>query len=108
MSAEAPIVAAIRLHLGRRKDIRLFRNNVGFTKTARGQGIHYGLFPGSADLIGWITRHGVAVFLSIEIKSATGRVSPTQANWQRVVHEAGGVALIVSSVAEVDFFLIKP
>ena len=68
----------------------------------------FGLHAGSADLIGWktitITPHHVgreiAVFVSVEVKTPTGKVSPAQENWRLVVRQAGGIAVIARSPEE--------
>ena len=99
----------------------LFRNNVGTgwtgqTIRTREGGIllpeprplHAGLHKGSGDAIGWKTvvitpdmvGQQVAVFLSVETKSATGRLAPDQANWLRQVNTAGGIAMVVRSPQE--------
>ena len=73
---------------------RLFRNNTG-TK-------------GSADLIGWssvtitadMVGQTVAVFTSIEVKSATGRLRPEQRQWLEAVQAAGGIAGVARSVED--------
>lgn len=70
----------------------------------------FGLCPGSVDLIGWqarkITPEDVgktfAVFLSIEVKTATGKPSAEQVRWQKVVTQHGGIAMIARSVAEAE------
>ena len=105
---------------------RLFRNNVGaayagkgVTMTAgqvyRAQGgerlifaprhIEFGLFKGSGDGIGWATREitqdmvgsRVAVFLSVETKTATGPASKEQRRWLDNVRRAGGIAIITNN-----------
>lgn len=70
--------------------------------------LHAGLHTGSADLIGWRTIEitpdmvgkRVAVFLSAETKSATGRLSLDQKNWLHQVHGAGGVGIVCRSADE--------
>jgi hypothetical protein len=65
---------------------------------------------GSGDLIGWkaitVTPEHVgktfAVFLSIEVKTATGKPSAEQVRWQKVVKQHGGIAMIARSVAEAE------
>lgn len=67
--------------------------------------IRFGLFPGSADLIGWTeytirtedAGRKVAVFTSIEVKAAGGAVRPKQELWARNVQTAGGIAIISSA-----------
>jgi hypothetical protein len=117
---EADIQAAIMLNLGR-GETRIFRNHVarGFTgevfksdsqytiiKNARRAS--FGLCVGSSDCIGFrkliVTPEMVgttlAVFTAIEVKSATGRPTPEQVAFIRVIQQAGGFAGIARSVAE--------
>jgi hypothetical protein len=87
---------------------RLFRNNTGTLRDQRGRPVQFGLAVGSADLIGWTTRtitpdmvgHQVAVFTSIEVKSATGRLRPEQRQWLEAVQAAGGIAGVARSVED--------
>ena len=97
----------IRLALGTRPDLRLFRNNTGTLPDPRtGRPVQFGLARGSADLIGYRTvtitpemvGQRLAIFTSLEVKTPTGRIRPEQANWQRAVSSAGGIAAIVRSV----------
>lgn len=105
---EKPIQSQIMLALGARPDTRVFRNSVGYAILPNGTPITFGLCPGSADLIGWHTvtvtpdmvGRRLAVFLSVEVKGTKGRPSLAQLNWQRVVDEAGGIAVIARSVDE--------
>ena len=68
----------------------------------------FGLAKGSADLIVWTTRTvtqdmvgtQVAVFTSIEVKTATGRIRPEQQQWLNAVQAAGGIAGVARSVGE--------
>jgi len=117
--AETPILRRIMLALGQRSDIRVFRNNVGNAYQGTpltckpGESlvlrawrrIQYGLFPGSGDLIGWrsivvtpeMVGKRVAVFVSIECKSETGREQGNQIVWRSRVCEAGGIAGVARS-----------
>ena len=87
---------------------RLFRNNTGTLKDANGRPVSFGLAKGSADLIGWTTRTvtqdmvgtQVAVFTSIEVKTATGKIRPEQQQWLNAVQAAGGIAGVARSVGE--------
>jgi len=106
---ETTLQQEIRLALGTNPDARLFRNSVGSLPDPRtGRLVTFGLAKGSADLIGWrtitITPEMVgtrlAVFLSIEVKTPTGRVNPAQQAWLSVVHGAGGLAGIARSVPD--------
>ena len=94
---------------------RMFRNNVGLgwlgqivrktpqsvtLKNARP--VKFGLFKGSSDLIGWTSKvitqdmvgQRVAVFTSIEVKTAKGVATKEQANWLNQVSGYGGIAVI--------------
>jgi hypothetical protein len=124
---ESQIQAEILRELGSRTDVRLFRNNCGVgwsgqlvsriggrVTLANARPIRYGLTPGSADLIGWqhitvtadMVGRKLAVFTSIEVKAAHGRLTPEQDNWRRVVSSAGGAAGVARSVAEAAAILI--
>jgi hypothetical protein len=71
--------------------IRVFRNVVSLLYTADGTPVKVGT-EGQGDLIGWIG--GSGRYLSIETKSATGRVRPKQEAWRQAVIAGGGIALI--------------
>ena len=93
--------------------MRLFRNNTGTLYDRQGRPVTFGLAKGSADLIGWTTRtitpdmvgQTVAVFTSLEVKTATGRVSTEQRQWLDAVQAAGGVAGVVRSVEDAQTLL---
>ena len=86
----------------------MFRNNVGKLPDPRtGRWVEFGVGgKGGGDLLGWRTitvtpemvGQRVAQFVSLEVKTATGRVRPEQENWRRVVERCGGVAAVVRSV----------
>jgi hypothetical protein len=108
-NAETDLQQRIRLALGTRHDLRLFRNQVGQLPDPRtGRPVQFGLARGSADLIGWRTvvvtpemvGQRLAVFTSIEVKTTTGRLTPAQHAWLGVVRGAGGIAGIARSVGD--------
>jgi len=109
---ETTILQRIRLALGRVSGLKLFRNNTGGMTDKNGQFVRFGLHPGSADLIGWRTveitpdmiGQRIAVFTSVEVKTATGRVKPEQENWRQQVHDAGGLAVVARSEDEAEKF----
>lgn len=93
---------------------RLFRNNVsqawvankvidlpgGDKRLVNPRPLHAGLMPGSGDLIGWtpvtitteMVGQTVAVFTSVETKTATGRIRKGQPEWAAAIQKAGGYA----------------
>jgi hypothetical protein len=108
-NAETTLQQEIRLALGTIFSARIFRNQVGSLPDPRtGRLVTFGLTKGSADLIGWRTvvvtpemvGTTLAVFLSIEVKTPTGRLTPQQHNWQAAVLAAGGIAGVARSVPD--------
>jgi hypothetical protein len=95
---------------------RLFRNNTGTLKDQHGRPVQFGLCKGSADLIGWRTvtvtpemvGTTVAVFTSIEVKTATGRLRPEQQQWLDAVQAAGGIAGVARSVEDAQRLTTAP
>ena len=104
-------------------NVRLWRNNVGTgwagqaTKVTgenlraiaaglrpgdvvirQGRPLHAGLCVGSSDLIGYRQVDGVAQFVALEVKSATGRPTAQQVQFLDHIQAAGGLAGIVRSV----------
>ncbi len=86
---------------------RLWRNNTGALRDARGQLVRYGLCPGSSDLIGYrsvvITEDMVgqrlAVFAAVEVKDR-GRATEQQEAFINLIQQAGGLAGVARSVAD--------
>jgi hypothetical protein len=111
---EQQIQQQIRLACSR-GPVRLFRNNTGTLRDQHGRPVQFGLAKGSADLIGWSTRtitpdmvgQQVAVFTSVEVKTATGRLRPEQRVWLDAVQSAGGIAGVVRSVDDANALLIN-
>ena len=108
-NAETDIQQRIRLAVGTRSDLRLFRNNTGTLPDPRtGRPVQFGLARGSADLIGWRTititpemvGQRIAVFTSIEVKTTTGHLTPAQQAWMGTVRTAGGIAGVARSVSD--------
>ena len=70
--------------------------------------MQFGLCKGSADLIGYRTititpdmvGQQVAAFLSIEVKTPTGRIRPEQQAWLDTIQAAGGIAGVARSVED--------
>jgi len=108
--SETNIQNQILAAIGSRADCRLFRNHVGRVQDAHGRWHTFGLCPGSADLIGWravtITPEHVgqtlAVFLSIEVKTPTGKARPEQLRWLKAVQAHGGIGMVARSAAEAE------
>jgi hypothetical protein len=113
-NAETTLQQQIRIALGTNPETRIFRNQVGSLPDPRtGRLVTFGLAKGSADLIGWrtitVTQAMVgtrlAVFTSIEVKTATGRLRPEQQQWIHAVTQAGGIAGIARSVTDAQALL---
>ena len=107
MASEQTIQQHIRIACST-GDTRLWRNNTGTLKDQHGRPVQFGLCKGSADLIGWkrvtvtpdMVGQQVAVFLSIEVKTPTGRIRPEQQQWLDAVQAAGGIAGVARSVED--------
>lgn len=108
-----------------RRDVRIFRNNVGMAYQGNAKvdknnkrkiiinffrRIKYGLIKGSGDFIGWkeikidkgMVGKKVAVFLSIETKKLNGKRSKQQINWCNRVNTAGGIAFFVDDIEKIS------
>ncbi len=129
---ESKIWKMVLLAVHRIQGVRLFRNNTGqawaspksFTLKAgqmyRARGgervlmtpypINFGLMKGSGDGIGWqsititpdMVGREIAQFISVETKTAKGKPTEEQLNWQTQVNKAGGRAMIVRSPEEAE------
>ena len=93
---ESQIQAAIIRTFGTLPTMRIWRANTGAARFGN-QIVRFGV-PGQADLTG-ILPDGHR--LEIEVKSATGRQSQDQANYQRMIERFGGVYILARSVSDV-------
>lgn len=92
-TAESNISNAIMVALSKAGCL-VWRNNVGVLPDRSGRPIRYGLGTGSSDLIGLCAD---GVFLAIEVKTATGSVSPAQEAFIAAVVRRGGRAGVARS-----------
>jgi hypothetical protein len=103
MKSETTLQNEIRLELGKRKNVRMFRNNVGQIGA-----VNFGLCVGSSDLIGFqsvtitpeMVGQKVAVFTAFEIKTPKGKPTPAQTKFIEMVRSFGGIGAIVRSVGD--------
>ena len=93
---ERQIQNAILREFGTRSEMRLWRQNTGVAHFGM-RTVAFGL-PGQADLTG-ILPGGIR--LEIEVKSPTGRQTPEQQNYQRMIERFGGVYVLARSVDDV-------
>lgn len=106
---------------------RIFRQNVGMGWAGKHKRLedgavlisdprplHAGLAEGSSDLVGWtpvtitddMVGSTVAVFTSIEVKTAKGRPSQEQIRWIEAVRNGGGIAGVVRSEDEAKMLIL--
>lgn len=96
---EAVIQQEIRLALGQRDDIMLFRINVGkFRPLDGGPRVIQSAPEGTPDLLGVI--HPGRAF-AIEVKTDKGKQRTAQAAWQRAWEKRGGIYILARSVEDV-------
>jgi len=95
-TAESNISNAIMIALSEAGCL-VWRNNVGVLPDKNGRPIRYGLGTGSSDLIGLCAD---GTFLAVEVKTATGRVSPAQTKFIAAVLRRGGRAGVARSPAD--------
>lgn len=121
MGQETSLMKKQMIALSSLGDVTVFRNNVGtgwqgkVLKHDSGMIIlqnprivHFGLCEGSSDIIGLkrvvitedMVGKEVAIFVAIESKTKTGKVSPEQENFINFVNKSGGIAGIARSEDE--------
>jgi hypothetical protein len=99
MSSEAVIQQNIRLALGQRDDIMMFRINVGkFRPLEGGARVIQSAPEGTPDLLG-VMSPGRA--FAIEVKAEKGRQRAAQVAWQNAWEKRGGIYILARSVEDV-------
>ncbi len=107
---ETPILRSIMLTCGRGA-VRLWRNNVGMLKNAKGNRVRYGLCnPGGSDLIGFrsvvvtpaMVGSRIAQFVAVEVKAGKNAPNKNQRDFLRIVDGAGGRAIVAYSVEDAE------
>lgn len=93
---ETPIMKAIELAIGSRRDARIWRNNRG-TAFRGTRAVEFGI-DGQADLSGVLKPSGRR--LEIEVKRPGEGPNPDQIAFGKMIRESGGAWACVSSVEE--------
>jgi len=124
MSTESAVLTAVLKHLGNREDCRVWRNQTGALPDASGRVVRFGLkgsadvigvcrrrVIGMSGML-WLDTSEIALkekvdgkwvhaqlrdcgqFLAIECKSSTGRQSPAQVAFQRMIESFGGLYIL--------------
>lgn len=96
--SERDVLVEVRLVFGQQPDFVVWRNNSGIAEF-NGQKVRYGVAAGGSDLLG-IAPGGL--LLAVEVKTATGRLSPEQLRFLELVYERGGVACVTRSRVEAE------
>ena len=100
MSREAVIQQEIRLALGMRDDIFMFRINVGkFRPLDGGPRVIQSAPDGTPDLMGVMGPSGKA--FGIEVKAAKGKQREAQKRWQEAWEKRGGIYILARSLEDV-------
>lgn len=99
MKSEAVLQQEIRLALGLRDDIFMFRINVGkFRPLEGGPRVIQSAPEGTPDLMGVMTP-GRA--FGIEVKTAKGKQRDAQKKWQEAWEKRGGLYILARSLEDV-------
>ena len=97
---EAVIQQNIRLALGLRDDVFMFRINVGKFRPLDGSKRVIQSAPeGTPDLMGVLSPGGRA--FGIEVKTATGQQREAQKRWQEAWEKRGGIYILARSLEDV-------
>ena len=86
-----------------------WRNQVGLFKTLDGRTVNIGI-KGSSDLMAVkptvitpeMVGQTLAVFVAVEVKTATGRQSEPQKKWQKAVEKLGVKYILARSENDID------
>lgn len=96
------------LAIGGRRDVLIWRNQVGKFRPVVGSGVVSIGTPGAADSIGVVAMtirpehvgRVVGVALAAEYKTATGRLSQAQLDWRAAFEQRGGCYVVARSPAD--------
>lgn len=91
------------------KGYLVWRNQVGLFKTLDGRTVNIGI-KGSSDLMAIkptvitpeMVGQTLAVFVAVEVKTATGRQSEPQKKWQKAVEKLGVKYILARSEDDID------
>ena len=91
------------------KGYLVWRNQVGLFKTLDGRTVNIGI-KGSSDLMAVkptvitpeMVGQTLAVFVAVEVKTATGRQSEPQKKWQQAVEKMGVKYILARSENDID------
>jgi hypothetical protein len=106
---EANLMRRLMLAIGQRATV--WRNNIGTARYPDGATVRYGVaHPGGSDLIGLrsvtvtpdMVGQRLAQFVAIEVKTPEGRLTPDQERFLAFVRDAGGIALVARSEADLS------
>lgn len=98
--SEAVLQQQIRLALGQRDDIMMFRINVGLFRPVSGNaGVVRSAPEGTPDLLGVMGPNGKA--FAIEVKAPKGKQRTAQVAWQHAWEKRGGIYILARSLEDV-------
>ena len=105
---ETNIMNRIMLAMSK-KGYLVWRNQVGLFKTLDGRTVNIGI-KGSSDLMAVkptvitpeMVGQTLAVFVAVEVKTATGRQSEPQKKWQKAVEKLGVEYILARSEDDID------
>ena len=105
---ETKIMNKIMLAMSK-KGYLCWRNQVGLFKTLDGRTVNIGI-KGSSDLMAIkptvitpeMVGQTLAVFVAVEVKTATGRQSEPQKKWQKAVEKLGVKYILARSENDID------
>ena len=105
---ETNIMNKIMLAMSK-KGYLCWRNQVGLFKTLDGRTVNIGI-KGSSDLMAIkptvitpeMVGQTLAVFVAVEVKTATGRQSEPQKKWQNAVEKLGVKYILARSENDID------
>jgi len=86
-------------------NIKVFRRNIGGMKDDKGQFVRFGE-TGQSDLYGWVVEHRCSfcnrlqegTHFEIELKSASGKLTPAQEKWLKMVAANNGIAIVLRPI----------